>query len=248
MLENLSKKYNKQFVWKFTATSHGKGVVDRVGANVKSNVRRCVMSKGKNPIIVQDCESFVNAARNLIRRTKILNIDEAAIIAYKNTNPFDNACDITGISKMHVMQVSDHETCLWRNFVFQVSAKPDIVLKIDVCQVTDPTDAPDSTEQNVSEYNPNNDLIAIDYENVAIGMLVITIYDNEKFLGNVIEKKSNQIRVRCLEKPLGLNDLQDLEREEDAAFFNCVFKTNIKSVLTQVDANDKKRRKWYWKY
>ena len=32
----------------------------------------------------------------------------------------------------------------------------------DVCQVTDPTDIPDSTEQNVSEYNPNNDLIAID--------------------------------------------------------------------------------------
>ena len=37
---------------------------------------------------------------------KILHVDEAAIIAYKNTNPFDNTCDVTGISKMHVMQVS----------------------------------------------------------------------------------------------------------------------------------------------
>ena len=79
-------------------------------------------------------------------------------------------------------------------------------------------------------------------------MLVIIIYENEKFLGNVIEKKSNQIRVRCLEKPLSLNDPQDLQREEDAVYFDCVFKTNIKPVLTRVDANGKKGRKWYWKY
>ena len=57
------------------------------------------MSKGKNPIIIQDCESFLKSA-------KILHVDEAAIIAYKNTNPLDNTCDVTGISKMHVMQVS----------------------------------------------------------------------------------------------------------------------------------------------
>ena len=46
-LENLSKKKNKQRVWKFTATSHG------------LTVCCCVMSKGKNPIIVQDCESLL---------------------------------------------------------------------------------------------------------------------------------------------------------------------------------------------
>ena len=98
-----------------------------------------------------------------------------------------------------------------------------------------PTDISNSTEQNISEYKPNNDLIAIDSENVAIKMLVIIIYENEKFLGNVIEKKTNQICILCLEKLLRLNDPQDLER--DVAFFNCVFKTNIKPVLTEVDAN-----------
>ena len=45
---------------------------------------------------------------------------------------------------MHVMQVTENETCLWRNCAFQVN--PDIVLKRDVCKVTDPTDIPDSTE------------------------------------------------------------------------------------------------------
>ena len=98
-----------------------------------------------------------------------------------------------------------------------------------------PTDISNSTEQNISEYKPNNDLIAIDSENVAIKMLVIIIYENEKFLGNVIEKKTNQICILCLEKLLRLNDPQDLER--DVAFFNFVFKTNIKPVLTEVDAN-----------
>ena len=106
LLENLSKKCSKQFLWKFTETSHGKGVADRVGGNVKWILCCCILSKGKNPIIIQDCESFLNAARNLIKIAKILHVDEAAIIAYKNTNPFDNTCDVTGISKMHVMQVS----------------------------------------------------------------------------------------------------------------------------------------------
>ena len=75
------QKCNKQSVWKFTATSHGKRVVDGVGGSVKSTVCCSVISKGKNPIIVQDCESFVNAARDLVKTTKIGHIDETAIIA-----------------------------------------------------------------------------------------------------------------------------------------------------------------------
>ena len=45
LTENLSLKYNKPFTWKFCATSHGEGVVDGVGGNVKSTVRRKVMSQ-----------------------------------------------------------------------------------------------------------------------------------------------------------------------------------------------------------
>ena len=195
LLENLSKKYNNLFGYLFTANSNSKGVIDRVGGNIKPTVPHCGISKSKNPTIVQDCKSFVNAARNLINSAKMLLIDEVPIIADKNTNPFDNACYATGISKMHVMQFCENETCLWRNCTFQVSAYPDIALKKDVCQVTDPTDISNSTEQNISEYNPNNNLIAIDSENVAIKMLVITIYENKTFLGNVIEGKSNQICI-----------------------------------------------------
>ena len=35
LIQNLSLKYNKPFTWKFSATSHGKGVVHGVGGKVK---------------------------------------------------------------------------------------------------------------------------------------------------------------------------------------------------------------------
>ena len=70
-MENLSNKYDKPFVWKFSATSHGKGVVDGVGGKIKSSVRRKVMGKGER-IIVQDCESFVETAKTLVQKLYIL--------------------------------------------------------------------------------------------------------------------------------------------------------------------------------
>ena len=78
-METLSKKYAKPFMWKFSATSHGKGVVDGVGGKVKSMVRRKVMSKGKDSLVVQDCESFVQAAKKLLKSTSIVHLDRAAI-------------------------------------------------------------------------------------------------------------------------------------------------------------------------
>ena len=61
LMETLSKKHAKLFMWKFSATSHGKGVVDGVGGKVKSMVRRKMMSQGKDSLVVQDCESFFQA-------------------------------------------------------------------------------------------------------------------------------------------------------------------------------------------
>ena len=35
LFDKSSTKYNKRFLWKFSATSHGKGVVDGIGGNAK---------------------------------------------------------------------------------------------------------------------------------------------------------------------------------------------------------------------
>ena len=48
LIEDFSLQYGKKLIWKFSATSHGKGVVDGIGGNVKSNVRRQVMSMKKD--------------------------------------------------------------------------------------------------------------------------------------------------------------------------------------------------------
>ena len=83
LMETPSKKYAKPFMWKFSATSHGKGVEDGVCGKVKSKVRRKVMSNGKDSLVVQDYKSFVQAAKKLLKSTSIIHIDRAAIEIYK---------------------------------------------------------------------------------------------------------------------------------------------------------------------
>ena len=52
LIQELSKKHGKPFIWKFSATSHGKGVVDGVGGKIKSSVHKKVVSLGKDRPIV----------------------------------------------------------------------------------------------------------------------------------------------------------------------------------------------------
>ena len=48
LIQELSKKHGKPFIWKFSAISHGKGVVNGVGGKIKSIVHKKVMSLGNN--------------------------------------------------------------------------------------------------------------------------------------------------------------------------------------------------------
>ena len=50
--------FNKRFSRKFSLTSHGKGVVDGIGGNVKSIAQSQSLGKRKDKIIVQDAKSF----------------------------------------------------------------------------------------------------------------------------------------------------------------------------------------------
>ena len=119
LMETLSKKYAKPFMWKFFSNSHGKRVGDGVGGKVKSTVRRKVMSKRKDSLVVQDCESFVQAAKKLLKSTSIIHIDRAAIETYKESQPFNNVLGVKGIFKMHVIEVSVSETKLCQNCTFR---------------------------------------------------------------------------------------------------------------------------------
>ena len=57
-------------MWKFSATAHGKSVVDSVGGRVVMSYVSKVMSLGKNQSIAQDAESFCRLAKQLNQATK----------------------------------------------------------------------------------------------------------------------------------------------------------------------------------
>ena len=79
-----STKYNNRFLWKFSATSHGKGVVDEIGGNVKSIVQSQSMDKRKDKINVQDAKSFYQVASKAIIATEVFLIDKAQVETYRD--------------------------------------------------------------------------------------------------------------------------------------------------------------------
>ena len=42
-------------------------------------------------------------------------------------------------------------------------------------------------------------------------MWVIAIYEDEKWLANIVDKRGNQVLVCCLEKPFEVKEPQNLE-------------------------------------
>ena len=210
LIEKLSLKYNKKFTWKFSATSHGKGVVDGIGGKVKSTVRRKVMSQGKNRMVVQDAESFADAASKLMTSTKIIHIDEETITSYREKNSFDDAIDVKGISKIHVMEVDGKKSSFWENCAFKAILQPAKIVLNDEKSKTYETDDTAAVKETIEidadgAENGNQKLDPIPYDDVATGAWVIVLFEGEKWLAKVVNKVSNEVQVRCLEKPFGIN-------------------------------------------
>ena len=102
LLEYLSKKYCKPFIWKFIATLHGKGVIDGVGGKVKSSVWRKVMSLSKDRPVVQDSQGFAKLAAELCHKTKVNHFFDTEIQDYKEIGWFRGDVPVNGIFDMHV--------------------------------------------------------------------------------------------------------------------------------------------------
>ena len=110
LIEDLSLQFKKKFIWKFSATSHGRGVIDCIGGNVKSNVRHHTMSMKKDRSIIQDSESLAKLTQKLVPSTKIKHFTVEEIANDKNTNPFKNSISVNGIFNTHVMGVDGSKT------------------------------------------------------------------------------------------------------------------------------------------
>ena len=84
-IQKLSAIYSKPFLWKFSATTHGKGVVDGVKGRLKSFLHKKVMLLGKNENIVQDAENFCKLAEQLNQQTTRLHVPTDEEKKYKDT-------------------------------------------------------------------------------------------------------------------------------------------------------------------
>ena len=130
LLHLLSEKYNKKFIWKYFATSHGKGVVDGLGGSAKSLVRTKTKSKGDGAVVVQSSVEFAKLAEQLMPATTVLHISDHEIKELvKSIDPWQDVSGIPGIQSMHVIQVSpDQNAKLWHtNGPFVAGVAPDIV-------------------------------------------------------------------------------------------------------------------------
>ena len=89
LMDKFYAKCNKRFLWKFSATSHGKEAVDGIGGNVKSIVQSQSMGKRNNKIIVQDAKSFYQVAKKAMNATGVFSIHKTHVQAYRDTDLFN---------------------------------------------------------------------------------------------------------------------------------------------------------------
>lgn len=105
VLKILAKKYNTKFSWKYFATSHGKGVVDGVGGNIKRLVRQKSMSHSEGTI-VQSAKDFAQLAQELVPSTQSVFISEDEIRrVIDEEKPWEGVIPVPGISSYHVIEV-----------------------------------------------------------------------------------------------------------------------------------------------
>ena len=74
------------------------------------------------------------------------------------------------------------------------------------------------------------------------GMWVKVLYEDEWFIGKVEKNAGSCCAVRCLTKPFGVHEPQDMEPEDDAVFYEKVYGVEVKPTLKRIG------RAWKWDY
>ena len=109
----------------FSATSHGKGVVDGICDNVKSVVRCQVMSIKKDSPIIQDSESLAELSKKLVpSKNKYFSDEEIANC--KKTNLLRKSVSVHGIFKFM-------STIFCQIFIFSPNESPLKTMKKVYC-------------------------------------------------------------------------------------------------------------------
>ena len=142
-LHKLNKVVNIQ--WNFFATSHGKGVVDGIGATVKRLVWNAVMTR--TAPAVQDAQSFYNVASILPMAVEVSFVSKKDIddilCSLSMEKWFSDAPPIHGISQFHCTEPTGAGFVNCRLYSSQSSCQtegPPEVFPYDSCDSDDDED------------------------------------------------------------------------------------------------------------
>lgn len=97
----LNSKFQDKFEsidWKYTATSHGKGVVDGIGGSAKSRIRAEVMGHRE---VVQTAKDFAIVAAKIMPNVTVVPIMQEQIDAESESIDWSSAIEIKGIQCVH---------------------------------------------------------------------------------------------------------------------------------------------------
>ncbi|GBM13664.1 hypothetical protein AVEN_148187-1 [Araneus ventricosus] len=107
LLSKIQKRFSG-FEWKYSATSHGKGVVDGIGGTAKSRVYAEVKARRA---IVQNAIDFATVASKVVPNITVISMLQKDID--KTQINWNLAKDVPGIKKAHIIKSSDDHICLF---------------------------------------------------------------------------------------------------------------------------------------
>ncbi|GBN30684.1 hypothetical protein AVEN_116731-1 [Araneus ventricosus] len=96
------------FKWKYSAISHGKGVVDGIGGTAKFRVYAEVKAR---IAIVQNAIDFAKVAAKVVPNITVISMLQNDID--KTQINWNLAKDVPGIKKAHIVNSSDDHICLF---------------------------------------------------------------------------------------------------------------------------------------
>lgn len=122
-LQLLTQKHNRTFMWKYFATSHGKGVVDGVGGNIKRLVRMKMMAQG-NECAIQSAKDFAAVAAELNTKSAVWYLGEdyiqEEIFCQK---PWEDVQVVPGIKEFHQIQCRNGHICAKKNALSEATVE-----------------------------------------------------------------------------------------------------------------------------
>ena len=127
-MDKFSTKYNKRFLWTFSATSHSKGVVDGIGGNVKSIVQSQLREKERTRSLCRMQSLSIKLPAKEWMLLRFFLIDETQVEGYTDTDLFNGCQTVTGIMPMHLISARDDGVRLWKNVSFYQKIEPSIIV------------------------------------------------------------------------------------------------------------------------